>query len=293
MRKILALFLLAGVSTPALAAADPGDTIRSHANREVRQEAKAEARSERSGGNDRSNGNDRPHFNAPSGGDHNNSDGPPPQPVVHVESPGQPTETHTGTAGGLRRGHQGGGERPTIQPTDHSGGANDTVRSWRGPKIVEPTPGSTRTDTTPALRRQDRPLPGVFRNRVPVVSNVPHQGTQPPLRVDNRSRDRNHHWDTSWRNNHRYDWRDWRSRHRSHFHLGFYYDPFGWNYRPYSIGWRLWPNYYSSRYWINDPWEYRLPYAPPGYRWIRYWDDAILVDTFTGEVRDVIPNFFW
>jgi len=27
--------------------------------------------------------------------------------------------------------------------------------------------------------------------------------------------------------------------------------------------------------------------------WVRYWDDAVLVDTFTGEVIDVIHNFFW
>ena len=25
----------------------------------------------------------------------------------------------------------------------------------------------------------------------------------------------------------------------------------------------------------------------------RYWNDAILVDTFTGEVIDVIHHFFW
>ena len=49
----------------------------------------------------------------------------------------------------------------------------------------------------------------------------------------------------------------------------------------------------QQQYWINDPWQYRLPYAPPGYRWIRYWDDAMLVDTWTGEVVDVIHNFFW
>ena len=102
----------------------------------------------------------------------------------------------------------------------------------------------------------------------------------------------------SWSTSHgattaKYDWQDHRRRHRSLFHLGFYYDPFGWGYRPYQIGWRLWPSYYSSNYWINDPWQYRLPYAPPGYRWIRYYDDAILVDTWTGEVVDVIYNFFW
>jgi Ni/Co efflux regulator RcnB len=38
---------------------------------------------------------------------------------------------------------------------------------------------------------------------------------------------------------------------------------------------------------------YRLPYAPAGYVWIRYWNDALLVDTWSGQVVDMIPNFFW
>jgi Ni/Co efflux regulator RcnB len=100
-------------------------------------------------------------------------------------------------------------------------------------------------------------------------------------------------WRNHWRSDHRYDWRDHRRRHRSLFHFGFYSDPFGWSYRPYSIGWRLWPSYYRSSYWLNDPWMYRLPYAPPGYRWIRYYDDALLIDTWDGTVVDVIRDFFW
>jgi hypothetical protein len=128
--------------------------------------------------------------------------------------------------------------------------------------------------------------------RAPVVSTVPRPGTQPPLRVDNR-RPSNVQWSTNWRHNNKYDWYNYRHKHRSIFHLGFYFDPFGWGYQPYSIGWRLWPSYYSSRYWINDPYYYRLPYAPPGYQWIRYYNDAILVDTWTGEVVDVLYNFFW
>jgi len=292
MRKVLALLLLAGVSAPALAAAAPDDTIRSHADRQARHEARAEARAERSGGNDRS------HSNNSSGGDHNtsNDSGSPPQPVVHIETSGG----NDGTQADGQRFHHGivnrisSGGQDNVQPVHHDeAGQNDTVRNWHGPKVIEPAQVTTETHVAPTLRRQDRPLPGVFRNRVPVVSNVPHEGTQPPLRVDSHSRDRTHHWDTSWRSNHHYDWQDWRRHHRSHFHLGLYYDPFGWSYRPYSIGWRLWPSYYSSRYWINDPWEYRLPYAPPGYRWIRYWDDAVLVDTWTGQVVDVIHNFFW
>lgn len=77
------------------------------------------------------------------------------------------------------------------------------------------------------------------------------------------------------------------------FQLGYYYDPFGWSYRRYPIGWRLWPSYYEVDYWLNDPWMYRLPPAYGPYRWVRYWDDALLVNIHTGQVVDVVHNFFW
>ena len=148
--------------------------------------------------------------------------------------------------------------------------------------------------STDTLRQSDRPIPNVMRprTRTPVVSDSPRPGTQPARRIERR-RTPEVRWSGNWRNDNRYDWRRWRERNRVQFHLGSYYDPFGWGYQPYSIGWRLWPSYYSNRYWINDPWAYRLPYAPPGYRWVRYWDDALLVDTWSGEVVDVIRNFFW
>ena len=142
------------------------------------------------------------------------------------------------------------------------------------------------------LRQSERETPRVLRNRVPVVSSVPRPGTQPPPKTSVRH-SAPIHWNSNWRKNHRYDWYNWRHRHRSLFRLGIYSDPFGWGYQPYSIGWRMWPSYYGSSYWLNDPWQYRLPYAPPGTRWIRYYDDAILVDTWSGQVVDVIYNFFW
>src|SRR4051812_12550562 len=82
------------------------------------------------------------------------------------------------------------------------------------------------------LRQSNRPLPRVLHTRAPVVSNVPRPGTQPPLRVE-----RNHapvQWSSNWRNNNRYDWQNHRRHHRSLFHLGFYYDPFGWGYNPFQ-----------------------------------------------------------
>lgn len=106
-------------------------------------------------------------------------------------------------------------------------------------------------------------------------------------------RDRNHRWSSDWRRDHRYDWRSYRSRYGSLYRLGRYHDPYGWGYRRFSIGFNLWPSYYGSSYWLNDPWRYRLPPAYWPYRWVRYFDDALLVNIYTGQVVDVINNFFW
>ena len=40
-------------------------------------------------------------------------------------------------------------------------------------------------------------------------------------------------WSTNWRHDGRYDWHNHRNQHRSLFHFGFYYDPFGWGYQRY------------------------------------------------------------
>jgi hypothetical protein len=101
-------------------------------------------------------------------------------------------------------------------------------------------------------------------------------------------------WDRNWHNNNRYDWQRYRSTNRNVFHIGRYYSPYrNYSYRRLSIGFGLDSLFYSNRYWINDPWQYRLPEAYGPYRWVRYYDDALLVDIYSGEVVDVIYDFFW
>jgi|CXWL01.1.fsa_nt_gi hypothetical protein len=114
-------------------------------------------------------------------------------------------------------------------------------------------------------------------------------------RYDRHDRhDNGRRWDRSWRSDRRYDWYDHRSRYRDQYSWGRYYSPYrNWDYRRISIGFSLWPLFYSNQYWINDPWQYRLPEAYGPYRWVRYYDDALLVDVRSGEVVDVIDNFFW
>lgn len=276
MRKLLISLLLAGAAaTPALA--EPGD----HHNRDSDRSERQQARSERP---QHSESSERRQFNGNGGGDRQNlarSQGfqQSGQQVVQQQDPSQ-TRAFRAERERALAARAGG---------DESQGDRRNFRRNR-----QGFNGGQQQVTGESLRQSDRPLPRVLRtrDRSQVVSDVPRRGTQPPLRVDNHRRDRIS-WSTNWRHDGRYDWHNWRHRHRSIFHLGYYYDPFGWGYQPFSIGWRLWPNYYSSNYWINDPWEYRLPYAPPGTRWVRYYNDALLVDTFTGGVVDVIRDFFW
>ncbi len=98
----------------------------------------------------------------------------------------------------------------------------------------------------------------------------------------------------SWRNDRRYDWQNWRYRNSNIYRLSPYYSPYrNHRYSRFSIGIVLNSLFYNQRYWISDPWQYRLPPAPYGTQWIRYYDDVLLVDVYTGEVVDVIYDFFW
>jgi hypothetical protein len=114
-------------------------------------------------------------------------------------------------------------------------------------------------------------------------------------RWDYRNADRRYSWDRDWRRDQRYDWQRYRQTHRHIYRGPRYYAPHGWDYgyRRFSIGISLWSGLYSDRYWISDPWYYRLPPAYGPLRWIRYYDDALLVDIRTGYVVDVIHDFFW
>ena len=113
----------------------------------------------------------------------------------------------------------------------------------------------------------------------------------------NRYGDRRDHrssWNRGWRNDNRYDWQRYRYANRDRFRVGSYYSPYrNHRYNRLSIGLFLDSLFFSNRYWLNDPWQYRLPPAPYGTQWVRYYDDVVLVDVYTGEVLDVIYDFFW
>jgi Ni/Co efflux regulator RcnB len=269
MRKFLITLLLASAAaSPALAGPDKwSDRQQAHEDRQQAREDRQQAREERQQTRDTAREDrsaDRPQF------------------TPHFDRPQTPMQTQSFNGG---QNYQ-----PNARANiDAYRAGRDSFVVNRDQRVIERQQEMRdRAD----LRQSNRPTPEVMRDRHPlVVSDVPRPGTQPPLRTESR-RLEDIHWNRNWQNDARYDWRRYRNHHRSLFHLGFYYDPFGWGYQPYSIGWRMWPAYYGNQFWI-DPGMYGLPYPPPGTRWVRYWNDALLVDTWSGEVIDVIPGFFW
>ena len=94
--------------------------------------------------------------------------------------------------------------------------------------------------------------------------------------------------DRQWGRN---DWRGYRNTNRALYARGGWRAPFRYNqFRP---GARIGASYYGSRYIINDPYRYHLPAVRGGQRWVRHYDDVVLVDTRRGYVVDVIRGFYF
>ena len=88
----------------------------------------------------------------------------------------------------------------------------------------------------------------------------------------------------------RNDWRDYRAHNRNQFRGGRWDAPFRYNsFRP---GGRIAPAFWGQRYWIDDPYRFHLPQAGRFQRWVRHYDDVILVDTRRGIVLDVLRGFY-
>ena len=145
--------------------------------------------------------------------------------------------------------------------------------------------------------RRDGRNPGTLREgRVGDPRRDGHRDGNWTGRDDRRWNGHDHddwRWTNHWHNDRRYDWRSYRNQYRFVFRLGNYYDPFGYGYRPLRSGYTMYSGYYRSNYWLDDPYEYRLPPVYGPYRWVRYYDDAVLVDIYSGRVIEVIRNFFW
>ena len=268
MRQFLIPLLMASAMMPAAANAEPGDRgNRSHSERSDRSDRSDNSSNDQSRQSQRA---ERSNDNAqrPQRAERPNGDAP----RVHVDRGDRPARVERSVE---------------VQPTQPV-----QVQRVERQQAAEPV--------RPAERRfgkADGFLGGVLQ--AGRDQNARQRGEVVVRRDNDNDNDRRwsgnnkRRWSSDWRRDHRYDWRSYRNRYSSLYRLGRYYDPYGWNYRRFSTGYNLWPSYYGSSFWLNDPWQYRLPPAYGPYRWVRYYDDALLVNIYTGQVADVIYHFFW
>lgn len=265
MRKFLVPVLLASALLPATAYAEDSGIVRA-----MREHG------ERASQPDKSTDN-RPQRAERTQRERSSNDGPKSiEPIQNVKSGGDASPVHAESTQHSERRSKTGGTGQQTQAVTQVEPVGRTQRS-----------GNNLANGFGTVARQKQAPGNVEVHRGDRNGSDDHRWSG--------SRDGSNHrrWSSDWRRDHRYDWRSYRSRYGSLYRLGRYYDPYGWGYRRFSIGYNLWPSYYGSSSWLNDPWQYRLPPAYGPYRWVRYYDDALLVNIYSGQVVDVIHNFFW
>ena len=183
----------------------------------------------------------------------------------------QPNAQWNGQAGARWSGNRDTFQNRTNAPTyvERNGGRVEGQRDWRND-----------------ARRDDRRWDG--------NSNAQRYGNDRNRQYNQQWGNNDRSWNRDWRRDQRFDWQRYRYSNRDLFRSQHYYAPYGWNYgyRRFSIGFSLSNILFSQQYWIEDPYAYRLPPAYGQYRWVRYYDDVLLVDLRSGEVVDAIYDFF-
>jgi Ni/Co efflux regulator RcnB len=74
---------------------------------------------------------------------------------------------------------------------------------------------------------------------------------------------------------------------------GAYNRPNGYYAHRWTFGEFLPALFFGSSYWINDYGYYDLAEPPAGTVWVRYGDDALLIDRYSGEVIQVEYGIFY
>lgn len=134
---------------------------------------------------------------------------------------------------------------------------------------------------------QGIPAPGHMRTGGPLVSANPPQFNPPTARVSPNPPYRN-----PPRMNPQHGGQRWGGTINGRWHGGMR-APGGWGaYRRPSRGYQLDRYWMSNDFMIPDYYSFGLQAPPNGYFWVRYYDDAVLVDSY-GRVRDSVSGIAW
>jgi len=147
----------------------------------------------------------------------------------------------------------------------------------------------------PQQQRVDRQRPQRprFDQQRPQQPRVDRQ--RPQQRYDNNYRQPRPTADHWRKQNVRTNWQQYRRNFHSpkRYRIGAYHGPRGYQYRRWFYGERLPSIYYARPFWLFNVIAYGLFTPPPGLIWVRYGDDALLIDRYTGEIVQVRYNVFY
>jgi Ni/Co efflux regulator RcnB len=85
----------------------------------------------------------------------------------------------------------------------------------------------------------------------------------------------------------------YRGRTFERVHVDPFFYPRGWGYRRWAVGAVLPPLFLVPAYYYADWASLGLAPPPPGFQWVRYGPDLLLVDLSTGEVADTVYGVFY
>jgi Ni/Co efflux regulator RcnB len=85
----------------------------------------------------------------------------------------------------------------------------------------------------------------------------------------------------------------YRGRDIERVHIRPFVYPPGFAYRRWAVGAALPPVFLARDYWYADWAALGMAPPPPGYQWVRYGPDLLLVNVVTGEVADVAYDVFY
>ena len=85
----------------------------------------------------------------------------------------------------------------------------------------------------------------------------------------------------------------WNRNAEHRYHWQPYNQPPGWHYQRWAYGQVLPSPFWVRAYWINSYYDFGLGDPPYGFVWVRYGDDALLVDVESGQILSVEYGVFY
>ena len=193
----------------------------------------------------------------------------------HHPGQGEHGQTAHGDGQGGHHGNGQGGDKGGNQGGNQNYGRGNG-RGNDNPSINHTFIPAVRTHTTTTVRHVDQP---VFHRQPPHGTFV-----QPVTR-------RPQNWNIRPRT---FDVQVYRRTYNAphHYHWNNYNRPNGWYAHRWTYGERMPPAFWVRDYWVNDWWSFGLTIPPYGYEWVRYGDDAVLINVNTGEVLQVVYDLY-